>query len=512
MKLRELIYGIEKKSIYVPDGFENIEISSICHDSRRATGGCIFVCRNGSIVDGHDYAMSAYRSGARVFIVERKIDIPDDAMIITVESSFSALCYLSEKFYSYPAKKLRLVGITGTKGKTTLALSVYDVANKYGISTGYIGTNGIIFGGKTHESVNTTPDVLEIQKYLRLMVDAGIEMCVIEVSSQALWQDRIHGLSFETTVFTNLYHDHIGGAEHPTMEHYRDSKKRLFDSYESKNIVINSDSEVSAYMINDASPKSIITTSAGGNSSCDIWAENLRKTKKGVIPGVSFDVCFKNDTLGKNKKNIFFPHPALFSIENALQIVGVCISLGIDSKFVVNSLPTLTVSGRFEFITLESKPKSLFVIDYAHNGASLNFVLSSLREYARGKLIVLFGSVGGRTFTRRAELGRAAKDNADISIITSDNPNFEDPMSVIGDIAKEFEGSDIPPYQIPDRREAIKRAYELAGAGDIVLLAGKGHEKYQLICGERVPFSEREILLSLDGDAKFLSELEKYSI
>ena len=511
MKLRELIYGIEKKQIYVPEGFENIEISSICHDSRRATGGCVFVCRNGSIVDGHDYAMSAYRAGARVFIVEKEIDVPDDAMIVTVESSFSALCYLSEKFYSYPAKNLRLVGITGTKGKTTLALSVYDVANKYGISTGYIGTNGIIFSGKTHESVNTTPDVLEIQKYLRMMVDDGIKMCIIEVSSQALWQDRIHGLTFESTVFTNLYHDHIGGAEHPTMEHYRDSKKKLFDLYGTKNIIVNSDSEVSEYMIKDSGAKSVISTSAMGNSDCDIWAESIKKTKKGVIPGVSFDICFKNDTLGKNKKNIFFPHPAIFSIENALQIVGVCISLGIDSKFVINSLPTLTVSGRFEFIELESKPDTLFVIDYAHNGASLNFVLSSLRERTKGKLIVLFGSVGGRTFTRRKELGVAARDNADISIITSDNPNFEDPMAVIGDIAKEFCGYDIPLYKIPDRREAIQKAYELAGAGDVVLLAGKGHEKYQLICGERVPFSEREILISLDKNVKFQSELEKYS-
>lgn len=512
MKLRELICDIEKKHIYIPDGFENIEISSICHDSRRATCGCVFVCRNGSIVDGHDYAMSAYRAGARVFVVEREINVPADAMIITVKSSFSALCSLSEKFYSFPAKHLRLVGITGTKGKTTLALSVYDIANKYGISTGYIGTNGIIFAGKTHESVNTTPDVLEIQKYLRLMVDAGIEMCVIEVSSQALWQDRIHGLSFETTAFTNLYPDHIGGAEHPSMEHYRDSKKKLFDSYESKNIIINSDSELSEYMIKDACAKNIITTSASGSSQCDIWAENIRKTKKGVVPGVSFDICFRYETLGKNKKNIFFPHPALFSIENALQIVGVCLSIGIDSKFIINSLPNLTVAGRFEFISLESKPKSLFVIDYAHNGASLHFVLASLRERTRGKIIVLFGSVGGRTFTRRAELGRVARDGADIAIITSDNPNFEDPMAVIEDISKEFSGSDAPIYKIPDRREAIRKAYELAGEGDVVLLAGKGHENYQLICGDRIPFSEREILSSLDGDARLMAELSKYSI
>ena len=512
MKLKELIEYIERKQIHIPKGFENIEISSICHDSRRATGGCIFICRSGSVVDGHDFAMNAYRAGARVFIIEREINIPDDAVKITVKSSSDALYHLCEKFYNYPAKNLRIVGITGTKGKTTLALSIYDIANKYNIPTGYIGTNGIIFAGKTHESVNTTPDVLEIQKYLRMMVDAGIKMCIIEVSSQALWQNRIRGLVLETAVFTNLYHDHIGGAEHPTMEHYRDSKKKLFDNYGAQNIVINADSNISEYMIKDASKSKIISTSASGNTQCDIWAENIKKTKKGVIPGVSFDICFKNDTPSKSKKNIFFPHPALFSIENALQVVGVCVTLGIDTKFAIKSLSTLSVAGRFEFITLDSKPKTLFVIDYAHNGASLSFVLSSLREYTKGKLIVLFGSVGGRTFTRRKELGDAARDNADISIITSDNPNFEDPMAVIGDIAKEFDKSSISPYKISDRRQAIHKAYELAGEGDTVLLAGKGHENYQLICGERVPFSEKEILFSLDANAKIQSELNEYSI
>ena len=512
MKLKELIGCIERKSIHIPKGFENIEISSICHDSRKATGTCIFVCRSGSVVDGHDFAMNAYRAGARVFIIEHEIDVPDDALKVSVNSSSDALYHLCEKFYDHPAKNLRLIGITGTKGKTTLALSIYDIANKFGISTGYIGTNGIIFAGKTHESVNTTPDVLEMQKYLRAMVDAGIKMCVIEVSSQALWQDRIRGLTFESTVFTNLYPDHIGGAEHPTMEHYRDSKKKLFDNYGAKNIIINSDCDVSEYMIKDSAARKIISTSASGNSTCDIWSENIKKTKRGVIPGVSFDICFKDESLGKNKKNIFFPNPALFSIENALQIVGVCASIGIDTKFAVNSLSTLSVSGRFEFITLDSKPNSLFVIDYAHNGASLSFVLSSLREYTKGKVIALFGSVGGRTFTRRSELGIAARENADICILTSDNPNFEDPMSVIEDISKEFEGFYIPLYKIPDRKEAIALAYSLADERDIVLLAGKGHENYQLICGERVPFSEKEILLDLDKNAMYQKELGAYSI
>ena len=505
MKLRELIKCLKRKSIYAPSGFENIEITSICHDSRKASKGCVFVCRTGAAVDGHDFAINAYKSGARVFIAQKEIDVPKDALIIYVDSTANALNTLCEVFYNYPAKEIKLIGITGTKGKTTIALSVFSICNSFGINTGYIGTNGIIFGGKTYESVNTTPDVLEMQKYLRAMVDAGVKVCVIEVSSQALWQNRIYGLEFEICAFTNLYHDHIGGVEHPTMEHYRDSKKKLFDLYGAKSIIINADSDISEYMIKDSRAKIIIRTSAMGNNGCDIYAQNPRKSKRGIIPGVRFDLNYKDNEQLKTKSGVFLPFPGLFNIENALEILAISTTLGISMNFAVKSLATLSVAGRSEFIALDSKPKSLFVIDYAHNGASLEKLLLSAREYTKGRIIVLFGSVGGRTFTRRGELGVAARDFADISIITSDNPNFEDPMSVIEDISKEFNYSDKEVHRLADRQEAIRLAFEIAKNGDTVILAGKGHENYQLICGEKIPFSEKEILLALDKEAALLS-------
>ncbi|MBR5817276.1 MAG: UDP-N-acetylmuramoyl-L-alanyl-D-glutamate--2,6-diaminopimelate ligase, partial [Clostridia bacterium] len=315
-----------------------------------------------------------------------------------------------------------------------------------------------------------------------------------------------YGLEFEVCAFTNLYHDHIGGVEHPTMEHYRDCKKMLFDNYGAKSVIINSDSDISEYMIKDTCANNIVRTSATGNTDCDIYVQNSRKSKHKTIPGVRFDLYIKSDGGIKGKSDVFLPFPGLFNVENALEIIAICQALGIGASFIVKSLPNLSVAGRSEFLVLESKPKVLFVIDYAHNGASLEKLILAAREYTKGRIIVLFGSVGGRTYTRRGELGRVARELADITVITSDNPNFEDPMAIIGDIAKEFYNADKEVHKVADRRDAIRLAFEIANESDTVILAGKGHENYQLICGQRVEFSERHILHSLDKEAILLSE------
>lgn len=498
MKLTELLLPLKRKAVYIPEKFDNLDITSICHDSRKATDRCIFVCCVGSTSDGHTFAMNAYLDGARVFIVERDIDIPSDAVIVKVDSTKEALSELSLRFYGYPAESMQIIGITGTKGKTTLALSLHSIMNRYGKRAGYIGTNGVIFDQKRYETQNTTPDVLEIQKYLRMMADAKIEICIIEVSSQALWQDRIYGLKFDTCIFTNLYKDHIGGAEHPDMDHYKSCKKRLFTAYSPKCAVTNLDSDESSYMLDGCNASRIITTSANGNKDSDIYAENIRRAVRGGIPGVFFDLHFSIKDMGKDKRDVFLPFPGVFNVENALEIIGACACVGIDTSYAINSLSSLSIPGRSEFIRLENKKNTLFVIDYAHNGASLAFALSALREYTKGRLIVVFGSVGGRTMSRRRELGEAAKNFADISIITSDNPNFEDPMSVIADIAKEFDGSGKELYKIAEREDAIRLAYDISDSGDTVLLAGKGHEDYQLVRGKKLPFSEKDILFGLD--------------
>ena len=494
MRLKELLSCIEIKK-YSSDSYPNIDVLCLCHDSRRATGSSVFVCKSGSVSDGHGYAAAAYSNGSRVFIAMRPLSLPDDALVCIVDDTDVALSALAQKFYNYPSRELKIIGVTGTKGKTTLALSVYDIATRYGIKMGYIGTNGVHFGNISEDTANTTPDVLELQRILREMADAGVQYVMLEVSSQALWQRRIDGLNFFTRVFTNLYLDHIGGVEHPTFEHYRDCKKSLFDEYYSEHTVINIDSPYAEYMVRDCVLSKILTVSAGGNKNAAIYAENINKIRLGSSLGIKFD-C---NGFAFSGEEIFIPSPGTYSAENALETIAVCLLMGIDRDFIVNSLKTLTIKGRCEAVPLMSKPDALFIIDYAHNGASLSSVLCALREYQPKRIICLFGSVGGRTFVRRRELAEAASADADIIIVTSDNPANEPPMSVIEDICSHLSECKKPVYTFEDREMAIRFAFEIAADGDFVLLAGKGHENYQLIRDRKVHFCEREILLDADS-------------
>ncbi len=500
MKIQDILNNVEVISSHVPDTTRRRVILSLCHDSRRATPTCAFFCKKGALSDGHEYAFHAYANGARIFIAERELDIPDDAAVIITKSTSDALNRLAVMFYGDPAKELKIIGITGTKGKTTVAISAYKIALSNGISAGYIGTNGIYYNGKEFETANTTPDVLELQKALREMRNDGVNVVMLEVSSQALWQERTYGLEFEACVFTNLYRDHIGKFEHPDVEHYINSKKKLFTNYPIKNIIVNADSQYCNEMIAESQCKSIITTSARGNDNCTLIATNAIKLKNGVLPGISFQLRSSDKKILKSSKHldVFMPIPGLYSVENGLLIIAICLTLGIKLEAVVKYLSTLSVPGRFETVRLNTKPDSLFIIDYAHNGASLEAVISSLREYEPKRIICLFGSVGGRTFERRAELGLVAKKCADVLIITSDNPNNEDPESVISDIRDAVGETDKTVYTIKDRKKAVEKAYEIAEEGDYVLLAGKGHETYQLIMGKRMPFSERKILEHVD--------------
>lgn len=502
MKIKEIIKNIEYKSAKVPHELYGREIMSLCHNSKYASPTCLFFCKTGAVTDGHIYAPQAYMNGARLFIAERELDIPEDAAVIIVENSNEALKRLAVYFYGDPAKDLRVIGITGTKGKTTVALSVYYIAAANGIKIGYIGTNGIYYNGKVFETANTTPDVLELQKALRNMVDDGVTVVVIEVSSQALWQERVYGIKFEICAFTNLYEDHIGGVEHPTFEHYMACKKALFSDYNAQSIIVNADSDAYKYMIDGIECDNIIRVSAKGCEECDLYARNTSKTKSASQLGVSFE-CFSSldskIALNEHGADIFIPIPGLYSVENGLLTMAICSVLGLDFESVICEMESLRIPGRFETVELEGRPNSIFVIDYAHNGASLSAVLRSLREYDPERIICLFGSVGGRTFGRRAELARAAKEGADVIIITSDNPDTEHPMKVIEDIYAELADCGKEIYLISDRKDAIEKAYSIARAGDVVLLAGKGHESYQLVRGERIPFSERKILECIDA-------------
>ena len=481
IKFRDLIKQIDSKINITSDR----EINHICCDSRLAGPYSVFVCIKGAVTDGHLYASSAYSHGCRCFVAETEINLPNGCDIVYTDDSRRTLAFLSSILHSHPSKELRVIGITGTKGKTTVALMISGILNKLGIPTGYIGSNGVKYGKFRHMTANTTPESCDIQSYLRDMVDDGIKYAVIEVSSQALYMGRVRYIDFDTCIFTNLYQDHIGPHEHPTFEHYRDCKQSLFTQYNINRVLINADDQYSKYMVENCQ---VCHETFGIDKSDQNTAENISMYKLENTLGMSFDyVCDQ----GIFPLSIKFP--GRFSISNALAAISACRGIVDDVPAIINALSQITVEGRFEIVP--ALPYATIVIDYAHNGASMRSVLETLRMYSPRKIITLFGSVGGRTVMRRAELGKVASQLSDYCILTSDNPDSEDPRYIIYDIAKAFDPNGCRYYAIPDREKAIVHAMSILEPGDILLLAGKGHENYQLINGRRIPFCERQIVL-----------------
>ena len=484
MLLSTILSNLEYRT---SSNISELSVTSVCRDSRLAAEGSMFVCIKGTAIDGHDFARSAYNSGARVFLSEKELTLPDDATVIVTEDTRRALAIVSAELYCHPERELKIVGITGTKGKTTTALTAYSVLNSAGISTGYIGSNGVRFAGYSYLTANTTPESCDLYKYMRLMVDAGVKALVMEVSSQAIYMNRIFGITFDVCAFTNLYHDHIGGVEHPTFEHYRDSKRRLFTEFGAKTVIYNADDDHAEYMMSGVLSKKISCSCTDKPSSIKATSICAPDKKNGLC--VSFDIESEAKSFSTSVSM-----PGLFSVYNALLATAICSSLGLSVSKIATLLPTVSIDGRFEVIN--TIPGVSFVIDYAHNGASLEAALRALREYNPKRLMCLFGSVGGRTFGRRRELGDVAARLADLCILTSDNPDHEPPENIINDISECFINEGSCHYvKIPDRREAIRYAVKNARKGDIILLAGKGHENYQLINGKKLPFSERAIIL-----------------
>ena len=484
MKLKELLSAVSF-TVENEKYDTNFEIEELCHDSRRTHAASLFVCINGATVDGHDFALSAYDKGCRHFVVERDIPLPSDATAYFVEDSRKALALMAAKFFGNPADELCIIGITGTKGKTTTALMIYNILNACGLKCGYIGSNGIDFGDFHYETANTTPESFDLHQYMREMRFAGVKYLAMEVSSQALYMGRVYGIKFDTCVYTNLSIDHIGGNEHPTFEHYKLCKKSLFSDYGADTVIYNADDKYAEEMISCSAARKI---GYSVYSDSDFKASGIDKFKEADKLGVRFDFTSKGAFY---KAKISFP--GYFSVYNALAATAVCKECGVDLGKIASLLPDIQIKGRFE--TVAALPFATFIIDYAHNEISLTSVLETLRQYEPKRLICLFGSVGGRTKGRRAELGRAASKLADFSILTADNPDFEAPESVIGDIETQFENPACY-VKIPDRKKAIEYAVSMAEEGDIFLFAGKGHENYQLILGEKIPFCEKEILLN----------------
>ncbi len=486
MKLRQLFENIPEIA-FEDDALAEKHIVDICFDSRKAAPGSLFVCLRGSLSDGHLYAMSAYEKGCRIFVAELPLDfLPYDATVFLVPNTRMALAKMSANLFEHPSHELCVIGITGTKGKTTTALMIYQIMNQSGIKCGYIGTSGVDYGDFHYETPNTTPESYTLQMYMRHMRLAGVTHLVMEVSSQALYLHRTVGVDFDICVYTNLSVDHIGTHEHPDFEHYKACKLSLFREYGAGLAVLNADD---GYVDEFASviPKDTKIVFYGQNARADHMLLTSSPYSTPDKLGIDFGFRYKC-----RKYDLSLPLPGDFNIKNALAAIAVCHELGVSIEEICRTLPNIRIAGRFELI--EALPYATFVIDYAHNRASLEATLTALRAYHPKRLICLFGSVGGRTFGRRRELAEVASALCDLCILTADNPDSEAPQAIAEEIASHF-GSDGCPYVIiPDRAEAIKHAVTIAEERDIILLAGKGHENYQLIMGEKIPFSEKEIL------------------
>ncbi len=478
------------------DRIPDLEITTLTDHSEKTSAESVFVCIRGARFDGHTLAPRAYERGCRIFVAEEPLDLPADACVLLTKNSRKTLSELACTLWDDPSKKMHVIGITGTKGKTTTATMLSHILNSVGIPTGYIGTNGISYGAVQKTTANTTPDPLTLQSTLSDMHRSGIRAVVMEVSSQGLMQCRVAGVQFGTVLFTNLYLDHVGSAEHPSFEHYRATKHSLFTDFASQNAVWNIDDPATPFMRLGCTALRNLTVS--GKQHADYLAEHTRPLRDADGLFSLFRLIAKDKEIDcrlrlLGEHNVY---NALMALAVAHEVFQVPLSLAIEA------LEKLSIRGRAECISLPNG--ALCVIDYAHNGESLRHLLSSLRVYQPSRLICLFGSVGERTQLRRRELGEVACQLADLSILTSDNPGTEDPMQIIDEIAASFGNNRKAYIKIPDRADAIRCAISMLQKDDILVLAGKGHEEYQLIGREKIPFSEREIIRNVLEDDPIL--------
>lgn len=484
MKLKKVFSGVKLDSNRKWEEIKNINIRDISYNSQACGKGHLFVAIEGKTTDGHKYVLDAYNKGCRIFVVKREVNLPKDAVKIFVDNSRRVLSKISSNFFKKPSRELLVIGITGTKGKTTTANMIRGILQNNNINTGIIGTNGIFYNKIKEDTVNTTPESYKLQKIFREMVDNKVKAVVMEVSSGGLMMGRVDDIEFDISIFTNISPDHIGPKEHPDFQHYLMCKSKLFSL--SKHGIINIDDDYGDYII-DKAKSSIESFSI--NQASDLQAINIEKSKRIDALGTKF-TCKASDTC----EEFYLSLPGIFNIYNALSAIAVANYLEINSQVIKDSLKDIKIPGRVEVLPILDYAS--IIIDYAHNGVSLENVLDTLREYKPNRLICLIGSVGGRTEGRRKELGDVAARKCDICVLTADNPDYEDPMEIIREMEKSFTNSNCRLIKEPDREKAVKKAIRLLEKGDILLLAGKGHEEYQLIKGREEYYSDQEAAIN----------------
>lgn len=465
----------------------SVNIEDIAYDSRKAKEGTAFVCLCGATADGHDFASKAYDLGCRVFVVQKPLSLESDALQIKVGDTRAALALMSANFFEHPSKTVKVIGITGTKGKTTTTFILKSLLDSCGIKAGLIGTTGATWGDKKVPTVNTTPESYETEKILRQMADDGVEVCAIEVSSLGVKQHRVDGINFFCGVFTNISPDHVGGAEHATYEEYYSFKKKFFEFCD---IAVGClDDENTEDMISPATGKKIYY---GFSEKADYRAENLTPMSDEDYLGVAFD--YIKD--GKKVDRFEVSLPGKFSVQNALASIAIMDLLGVKKNTLKSALTTISVPGRAQ--VLRTDTSYTIVVDYAHNGLSLESLIETVKDYKFERIITVIGSVGDRAQLRREEIGTVAGRLSDFTVFTSDDPGFEDPQKICEEMAdflkKENEKAEY--IIITDRQEAIEYAISIMTDKDILLVCGKGHETVQKINGEKVPYSDYESIAS----------------
>ena len=486
MKLTKLLERLDYK---VLQGSDEIEITELTNDSRNVKEGSVFVCITGAVRDGHDFVQEVAEKGATAVVVEKEVEAPEHVTVIKVEDTRYALALASAAYFGYPADELKVIGITGTKGKTTTTYMVKSILEGVGHKVGLIGTIEAIIGDEIIPAKNTTPESFTIHQYFRKMVDAGCTAVVMEVSSQGLMLHRTAGIPFEIGIFTNLGEDHIGPNEHKDFDDYKRCKGLLFK--QCKIGIANVDDAHFADVFQEATCK---IETFGFSEKADLRANDVKLVSSPGHLGVAYQAS------GLLNFDVEIDIPGTFSVYNSLTAIAVCRHFDVPVAKIAEALKTAKVKGRIEMVKVSED--FTLMIDYAHNAMSLESLLTTLKEYNPKRLVCLFGCGGNRAKARRFEMGEVSGNLADLTIITSDNPRFEEPQDIINDIKTGISKTDGKYVEIIDRKEAIRYAIDEAQVGDVIVLAGKGHEDYQEIKGVKYDMDERVLIKEVVAESK----------
>ena len=480
MKIREILERIPFQCL---QGSLDGEITGYCHDNRQVKPGDMFICIKGARFDTHDCVEDVAKKGARMIVVQKPVTVLADVTVILVEDTRRASAFLAAAFYGHPAERMTVVGVTGSKGKTTVTHMLADILRAFGRQVGTLGTNGAVIGENIYELNNTTPDAQEVQMYLRMMADAGCTHAVVEVSSQGLKQHRVDGFTFDYGIWTNISEgDHIGPNEHKDFEEYLYCKAQLLQHSRQAFVHVD-DVHVEQLMKYVTVP----VIYYGYGERADYRAEQVEKTYDEVSgePGISFHVS------GRMNGQFHVNMPGEFNVMNALAAVSAADVMGVSHDAMEQALSHMNIKGRIDMVY---RGAFSVCVDFAHNGYSTRNLLEALREYRPKRLVCVFGADGNRSKSRRYEMGEASGRLADLSIVTAGHNRYETFEDILKDIHVGLDRTAGSYIVIPKREDAIRYAVEHAEAGDVIAIIGLGHETYQEENGRKYPHSDTEFV------------------